>query len=242
MGENKLWAFNQLLIGKEYSFGKALNPSAIVTRRIRPIEGYSYSTPIEEIKMGEWPVPEAGATGIVTSVNPNYENSLVKSYEVKIRVGDSYEWTVLKYLPTPGLRYMSPEFNEFMKNNRMFIGPMGNGIGTSIDVAPPPPPGHEPIPWSRVVRYPSSSSPSPPAPQLIAQEYENRSSSSPSPSPPNSVANRSVAPRRGLLSGITPRLANVLKRQRAPPETGGGKRLHRTNRRKNRKRSTRRRR
>jgi hypothetical protein len=81
--------------------------------------------------MGEPPVPEAGATGIVTSVNPIEENGLVKAYEVKIRVSD-YEWTVLKYLPTPGRRYLSPPFNEFMKDNAMFIGPFGNGIGISL--------------------------------------------------------------------------------------------------------------
>jgi len=131
MGENKLWTFNELLIDKEYSFGKALNPSAIITRSIRPVNGFSYSTPIEEIKMGEPPVPEAGATGIVTSVNPIYENDLVTAYVVKIKVGE-YVWTVRKNLPTPGLKYMSPAFKEFMKSNRMFIGPMGNGIGEPI--------------------------------------------------------------------------------------------------------------
>jgi len=162
MDENKLWAFNQLLVGKEYSFGKALNPSAIITRR--PID---QSRPAVEIKGGEPPVPEAGATGIVTSVNPIYENSLVKAYQAKFQVGE-YEWTVLKYLPTPGLRYLSPAFKEFMKNNRMFIGPMGNGIGEPIAQSYSPLPASL-LPPSVPVVAAASAAP-PPSNQLTAED------------------------------------------------------------------------
>ena len=80
-----------------------------------------------------------------------------------------------------------------------------------------------------------------PPPELIDREYEHRSPSSLSPPSPYLVA-----PRRRLLSGIRVPKAKVLERARQNfkdnTKTGGGKRLRRTNRRTNRKRSTRRRR